>query len=122
MSKRNETGFTLLEVMVALAVVSTALVMVASLRNRDIVYHGEVRHMIQATLLAEERMTVVEVMQGVPDFGESSDRFEEPFDQYEWLQTVLPTVFDFAREVHIIVRWGPQSHESVELTNYVVAK
>ncbi len=117
----SQLGFTLLEVMVALAVVATALVMVASLRNRDLLYHDEIRHIIQATLLAQERMTASELVKGgFPDLGESSDRFEEPYDQYDWIQVVTPTLFDFAREVRVQVRWGPKPHESVELTSYVL--
>ena len=121
MWKKDNRGFTLLEVMVALAVVSIALVMVASLRNRDITYHSEVRHIILATLLTQERMTEMEIQSRLPDYGETSDRFEEPYDQYEWVRIVTPTLFEFAREVRILVQWGPQPHQSVELTNYVLA-
>ena len=117
---KSQDGFTLLEVLVALAIVATALVAVSSLRNRDMLYHDEARHMIRATLLAQERMTQTEVSPKFPDLGESSEGFEAPYDQYQWVQTVIPTLFDAAREVRIKVFWGPKSHESVEVTNYIL--
>ena len=43
---RTNRGFTLLEVMVALAVIATALMMTGNLRNRDILYHDEARHLV----------------------------------------------------------------------------
>jgi general secretion pathway protein I len=118
---RRSEGFTLLEVMIALAVVATALMMTGTLRNRDILYHDEARHIVQATLLAQERVTEMEVKEKFPDLGVSSDRFEAPNDEYEWLQTVTPTLFDVAREVHVKVSWGSKKNEAVELTTYVLS-
>jgi general secretion pathway protein I len=118
---KTSDGFTLLEVMIALAVVATALMMTGSLRNRDILYHDEARRIIQATLLAQDRVTDMETEDQFPDLGVTSDHFDQPNEEYEWMQTVTPTLFDVAREVHVKVSWGSKANESVELTTYVLS-
>ena len=117
---KSSKGFTLLEVMVALAIVAITLVAIGGLRNRDIVYHAELRQMIKATLLAQERMTVVEIAEDFPGAGERSGQFEGPYKEFSWTQSVVPTPFAFAWEIQIQVRWGKRSHEVVRLVSYIL--
>jgi general secretion pathway protein I len=119
MWKRSD-GFTLLEVMVALSIIAITLVVVGGLRNRDIVYHHEIRQIVRATLLAQERMTDTEMEENIINLGESSGQFEEPYEEYHWVRSVVPTPFEFAWEVRIMVRWGLKPHESVQLVSYVL--
>jgi general secretion pathway protein I len=119
---KNIKGFTLLEVMIAMAILAITLVTVGSLRNRDILYHEDVRQIITATLLAQERMTLLEMAEEYPALGERSGEFDdERYPQYRWTQTVLTTPFDFAREVRLRVYWGSgRPEESVEVISYVL--
>ena len=119
MWKRSK-GFTLLEVMVALSIVAITLVVVGGLRNRDVLYHDEIRQIIRATLLAQERMTEVEMKKEIIGLGESSGQFEPPFEKFNWTQSIVPTPFEFAWEVRVGVLWGLKPHESVHLVSYVL--
>ncbi len=102
--RSNQNGFTLLEVMVAVAVLAVAFVVLLGLRNRDILQHHEAQYVTRATLLAQQRMSELETI-GFPPLGILSGDFPEPDEVYHWTQTVIPTPFDFAREVQMEVGW-----------------
>ena len=62
----SEHGFSLLEVMVALAVVAVALVALLALQNRTLLMHGQVKHMTRATLLGQELINLRIAAEDVP--------------------------------------------------------
>ncbi len=123
-------GFTLLEIMVALAIIAVAFVALLGLRNRDIVLHGEARAIIAATALAQQRMADATIG-GFPDLGTSEGRFVERHQEaaddaharFTWRQEVSPTGLfstDLVREVRVMVAWGePSRNERVDLVSYV---
>lgn len=119
MWKRNR-GFTLLEVMIALSIVAIAFVVLLGLRNRDILQHHEVQYLTRATLLAQQKISDLE-MAGFPPLGISGGDFPEPDDIFHWTQTVVPTPLDDAREARMEVRWM-EGHQrgSVDLTTYLM--
>jgi general secretion pathway protein I len=111
-------GFTLLEVLVALAVLSLALVVLLGLRNRDVGLVTETRYLTAATALA--RMKMVETgMEGFPEIGEMAGEFGEGYPEFRWHRVISSTPFDYVREVRISVMWGKNDREGVELVNYV---
>ncbi|MEW6683220.1 MAG: type II secretion system minor pseudopilin GspI [Nitrospirota bacterium] len=113
-----QCGFTLLEIMVALAIIGVAFVALLGLRNRDIVLHERGRAMIQATALAQQRMG--EVLVGTyPDVGTSEGQFEDEQSRFAWRQEVQQTPFEFVREVRVTVTWDPPHNERVDLVSYV---
>jgi general secretion pathway protein I len=114
-------GFTLLEVMIALAIIAVAFVALLGLRNRDIVMHDRARAVIEATALAQQRLS--ETLVGAfPDVGVSEGQFDEGHARYAWRQSVSPTPFDFAREVRVSVIWDPPQNEHVDLVSYAFQK
>ena len=117
-----QSGFTLLEIMVALAVIAVAFVALLGLRNRDIVLHGEARAVIAATALAQQRMADATIG-GFPDLGTSEGRFDDAHARFTWRQEVSPTGLfstDLVREVRVMVAWGePSRNERVDLVSYV---
>lgn len=116
----RSAGFTLLEVMIALAILAIALTAIGGLRNRDILQHALARDMTVATMLAQQRLGELEVA-GFPALGESSGEFEEPYDGFRWAQTISITPFDFAREIRVRVAWRTLvAEESIELVAYVI--
>ncbi|HSG05353.1 MAG TPA: prepilin-type N-terminal cleavage/methylation domain-containing protein, partial [Nitrospiria bacterium] len=121
--KENAGGFTLIEVMVALAVLAVSFVVLIGLRNTDIAITQEVQHITRATLLAQKKIAELEA-QGYPPLGIISGGFEDPDDLYTWTQTVntiglIPE--DFAREVKVEVNWkdGEQTR-SIDLVTFMV--
>ena len=113
-------GFTLLEVVVSLSILAVTFVVLLGLRNRDILQHQEARYITRATLLAQKKMSEVE-MAGFPPLGVVAGDFPEPDDIFNWTQTVTTTPFDFAREVNVTVTWREgEGQQSVILDTFVV--
>lgn len=111
-------GFTLLEIMVALAIIATAFVALLGLRNRDIVLHEYGRALIAATALAQQRMADT-IVGPFPEVGQTEGAFDEAHARFAWRQEVNVTPFDFVREVRVTVRWNAPNEEQVELVRYV---
>ena len=61
LKSRHNNGFTLLEVMIALAIVGIVLVTLIGLETRTIQLAERQERVTQATLLAQEKMTEVEI-------------------------------------------------------------
>ncbi|HET6369555.1 MAG TPA: prepilin-type N-terminal cleavage/methylation domain-containing protein [Nitrospiria bacterium] len=117
----NKKGFTLLEVMIALAIIAISFVSLLALRNRDLLLSGYSRDIMEATLLARQKMTEVELA-GFPDLGELGGDFGEG-SRFRWNERViapelLPTLSNVVREVHVTVSWS-DGKERVELVSYL---
>ncbi|MDH4229274.1 MAG: prepilin-type N-terminal cleavage/methylation domain-containing protein [Nitrospirota bacterium] len=112
-----ERGFTLLEVMVSVAIISTALVALLGLRNRDVQMQAHSRELTHATLLARNLMfetgqddsLTVGYMEG--NFGEGV-----PF---VWKRTVNAFLIERVYQVDVSVEWVGNNH--LNLTGFVEA-
>ncbi len=111
-------GFTLLEVMVAVAILAVVLVSLLGLKNRSTEDVMLAEHMTTATLLAKRMMT--EMLLRAPAPTEDEGAFEEDeFKDYTWRKTISPTPIDRLMEVRIAVLWKEGSRqEMVELVSY----
>jgi len=119
---KGQRGFTLLEVMIAMAIVATALVALLSLGNRSISVNDHLQNLTRATFLAQERMAQIEVEteQNLFDWGEQSGDFEEPFENYHWQVTFEDTLLSDIKMVTVIVSWGRDAaNENVSLSSFV---
>lgn len=121
---RGSKGFTLLEVMIALVIVAIALVTLLGLGNRSIDVNGRLQRITQATLLAQQRMSEIEVkaaqQQGVTLQNEDGV-FEEPFSEYRWRVAYQDTPLEFLRQVTVTVAWGDEGkNEMVDLDSFVL--
>ena len=133
-STSDEAGFTLLEVLLAIAVLAIALPVLLGLRNFDMNLHDQARQMTEATLLAQEKLLEAELA-GTYPIGETAGEFltaplgapltAQAFQRpvgYRWKRTVSPTPFELIREVRIQVSWRRGiRQESLEVSTYVIA-
>jgi general secretion pathway protein I len=131
---RNQQGFTLLEVLLAVALLALALPVLLGLRNFDLDLHARAGELREATLLAQEKLLETELL-GVYPIGEVSGDFQgSPLGAqaairrtdravgYRWKRTISPTPLELIREVRVQVSWPRgAADETVEVSTYVFA-
>jgi general secretion pathway protein I len=130
----NERGFTLMEVLIALAILALALPILLGLRNFDLDLHARAKELTTATTLAQEKLAETELGPPLP-IGESGGEFpatplgSQPTaaitarpSNYRWKRIVSPTPLQIVREVKIQVIWPRgATEEMVEVSTYVFA-
>jgi len=117
-SRNSKTGFTLLEVLVAVAVLATALVSLLSLHGKNIQTVAYDQQLSRATLLAQDLMTRTLVAEDFPDPTQSSGAFASDPDfhwQLEILQGPTPELADEMREIRLRVFWDEREPDAVRL-------
>lgn len=118
----QQRGFSLLEVMIALAIVAIALVSLLGLANRSIGLNGHLQRLTQATLLAQQRMTEIEHAseRGTLSADAEEGAFEEPFADYRWRTLYEDTMLASVKMVTVVVAWGDEArNERVDVTSFV---
>lgn len=118
----SEHGFTLLEVMIALALVATALTVLLSLGNRSILVGERIQRLTEATLLAQQKMTELELAARRSGFEmrDEEGTFTEPNAGFRWRTGYSETPLGSVKRVDVTVVWGDERrNESVELTSFL---
>jgi general secretion pathway protein I len=112
-------GFSLLEVMVALAVIATAFVALLGLHARNLRIVVQDEAYTQSILLARDLLSQVE-LEGLPEVGFSSGDFESrypgQYPGYRWEQTVTDVFLSDTRSVTVRVIPGTDASSATELT------
>jgi len=114
-------GFTLLEIMVALAIISVALVSLLALGNRSITTHARLQQMTQATCWHSRNWRRP---RSTPASA-ASNRFArrgvpEPYAAYRWRLEFADTPLPSIRTVTVTVAWGEEDrNEFVDLTSFL---
>jgi general secretion pathway protein I len=113
-------GFTLLEVMVALALIAVALVAFLHSQHRSIALLNESVNMTTATLLAQNRMIVLEHHEGL-QLVEQEGIFEDPqYAGFRWTERLMAIPFKDLLEAHVEVSWDDgRGRRSVALVSLV---
>ncbi len=112
-AKRLERGFTLLEVVVALAVLAFAFVGLLGLHGRDLKAVWRIEQFNRATLLARELMTQMQ-FEDFASLGDASGTFEA-YPGFRWEREVLPTNLETVKQVRLRVIWDESRPDAVEL-------
>lgn len=115
---RSQDGTTLLEVMVALAIASIALVSFITLVITSMDLEDHARKITDATLVADEKLKEVERM-GFPDVGKTEGLINEKDPNgFSYVMVVSETPIEQVRQIDIEVFWE-KKRRSVTLTTYV---
>ncbi|MCD5390668.1 type II secretion system minor pseudopilin GspI [candidate division NPL-UPA2 bacterium] len=120
---RSKTGFTLLEVMIALAIIAGALVVILHSHILGVNLANRVKGTSLASLLAQKRMEEIK-MEGFPEEGEEEGDFEE-HPGFRWRSVVSNAeVFEEEveelRKVTVIISWFDGRDElELEVVSYL---
>ena len=117
------SGFTLLEVMIALAVVAIAMMALLGLHHQSLqsVIHSQ--DSTKAALLAQDLMSQAE-LQRFPEVGNRSGDFESlypgRFKGFRWQQIVEPAAaFPDIRKVKVRIIYGPGMGRTFDLIEFM---
>jgi len=122
-SKRN-SGFTLLEVMIALAIIAMVLVTVLASQSQSLSLAGEAKFNTTAALLAQSKLAEIEA-ENPENLASDSGDFGENFPGYHWDLTVSSPGFagaeealDYLKQIDLVVSWGEQDRYQYRLRLY----
>jgi general secretion pathway protein I len=96
MMREDEKGFTLMEVMVAMAILAIALVSIFQLQSQSISMATDSRFMTTAALLAQSKMVEVEARSSLSNQSEGGD-FGNDYPQYTWHLEISDTKLQFKK-------------------------
>src|SRR3989339_338342 len=105
----DRRGFTLLEVLVSLTILSITLLLAYEVISGAIGAEDRSDRWDVASCLGET--LVRESTSAWPEPGESSGKFAAPIEAYSWTRTVRPAAHPAAREVEVTVTWSAGGRE-----------
>ena len=117
--KRRTRGFTLLEVLVALAILSGTLILAYRVMSGAISAEERSERWTAASFLGEAILR--EAVSTFPEIGETEGRFTGQDNVYRWKRSVKGAAHPDAREVDVTVSWGEEDRaEAVALAGIAV--
>ncbi len=133
MRKTEDKGFTLMEVIFAVAIIGISLVTLLGLQIKTIRLQQVSNRTEEATLLAQEMMTLKMIKitsnPSMPQYFEEGDFEEEEseekaFESYHWEYTLSTTEADSLFRIDLTVSWNPDDKEnnSITLSSFVTMK
>ncbi len=115
----NSKGFTLLEVMVAVAIMAMVLVTLLGLKNSSMKDVALAQHITAATMLAKRTMVETTMVKPLLPAEDEGTFPEDEYKDYAWKKTIAPTPLVQIMEVRIAVLWKEGTRdEMVELVSY----
>lgn len=102
MTQKKEKGFTLMEVMVAMAILAIALVSIFQLQSQSISMATESRFMTTAALLAQSKMVEVEARPSLFNQSEDGD-FGPDYPQYKWHLVIGDAQLKLFKKIEVTV-------------------
>ena len=105
----DRRGFTLLEVLVSLAILSVTLLLAYQVLSAAIAAEERSERWTVASCLGE--VLVRESTAVWPEIGETEGKFDPPAEEYSWKRSIRPAAHPDAREVHVTVTWTAGGRE-----------
>ena len=123
MRARGSDGFTLLEVMVAMAVLGIAMLALLTLHHQSLQSVIHSRDIARAGMLGQAVMTQAELEQW-PQLGVTKGNFERlypgKYQMFRWQRDVQESgVFRDVRKVRVIVFYGPKFSKTFSITEFM---
>ena len=121
--RRCARTFTLLEVMVAIAILGIALLGLLGLQHQSMQSVIRAQQSTRASMLAQAVMTEAE-LERFPDLGRTNGDFESSFPgefpDFRWQREVVKSgTFPDVREVKILIRYGPALKQNFALVEFL---
>mgnify|MGYP000849200703 CR=1 FL=1 len=118
---RSTKGVTLLEVMVALAITSIALISLISLVTSSMEMEEYARRLTDASTIADNKLKDIERI-GIPEPGTTEGLVDEENPQgFQYRQTVSETPIDDVYLVEVEVFWDKKTR-STKISAYMLKK
>jgi general secretion pathway protein I len=118
----RQQGFTLFEVMWALAILAITLVIIFSQQAASITVGNEARIITKATFVAQERMAGLITQDRLP-IGEAEGEVPEAIPPLKWKAIVEESATEGMKKITVIVLWKEGDRErDVRLVTYVSAQ
>ena len=121
-----DRGFTLLEVMIAVALIAIALVTLLGSQSQSVFFANSAKFETMAALLAQSKMSEITI-QAADSLSSDSGDFGEDYPGYAWEATVsdvsiegLDAISDYLKQIDLAVTWGALSY-NLMLYHYVAA-
>lgn len=112
-------GFTLIEILVAVAILAIAMAAVISGMAR---YTGEAAYLRDKTVaiwVAHNRMTEIQLTPAWPTVGESNGDVEMAGQKWKWRAVVKETQDDRLRRIDVHVQLPPQTDDIETLSGFL---
>lgn len=110
--KGQQQGFTLLEVMVALAIISTSLVVLLSSQNSNITRSHYAGSLVKAAMLAQKIISEGDVNKLSEGMWEGKE--ETGNIVFTWKKTVTPSMVEGLKKLSVLVIWGDGKEYKLE--------
>ena len=122
----HNRGFTLLEVMIAVALIAVALVALLGSQSQSVSFANSAKFETMAALLAQSKMSEITI-QDADSLSSDSGSFGEDYPGYSWEATVsdvsiegVEAISDYLKQIDLTVTWGVFSY-NIRLYHYVSA-
>lgn len=120
---RRAPAFTLIEVMVAIAILGIAMLGLLGLHHQSLQSVIRAQQATRASMLAQAVMTEAE-LERFPDLGQSSGDFQASFPgefpDFRWQRVVEASgMFPDVRKVQVLIQYGPGFTQNFSLVEFL---
>ena len=117
--RRNFRAFTLVEVMVALAIIALSLTAVAAKMSRMIDTSNSMRERTFASWIAQNKITEMRIAGVIPEVGESSGDVDYANTSWDWTANVSETGVENLMKVDVAVSYAGSDATVFKVTGFI---